>query len=297
MRQIEYSIWGDSSELANQISARRRVQRPRTRTSRSRSRCPTGMRTGTSCRPASRVATRPTSSPWTARSSPTTSRAACSWTSRRTSRATAFDLTALADAGVAHFTTPDGQFGLPRDLNVVGAVLQQGHVRRGRPRLPRRHLDLGHARRGRQAADPGQGRRRPARPVGLLHRDHGHGELLVVAGVAERRRDHLRRPHADPARLRRGGRRHPAPPGPHLHRTRSCPRRTCVVQTRRRVRAGSGGHGVERLVAGARRTSPRASTWASHRCRPDRPARPPASTPRASWWPAPPRSRMRPGSS
>jgi multiple sugar transport system substrate-binding protein len=30
-----------------------------------------------------------------------------------------FDLTALADAGVAHFTTPDGQFGLPRDLNVV----------------------------------------------------------------------------------------------------------------------------------------------------------------------------------
>ena len=30
-----------------------------------------------------------------------------------------FDLTALADAGVAHFTTPDGQYGLPRDLNVV----------------------------------------------------------------------------------------------------------------------------------------------------------------------------------
>jgi multiple sugar transport system substrate-binding protein len=31
-----------------------------------------------------------------------------------------FDLTALADAGVAHFTTPEGgQFGLPRDLNVV----------------------------------------------------------------------------------------------------------------------------------------------------------------------------------
>ena len=31
-----------------------------------------------------------------------------------------FDLTALADAGVAHFTTADGgQYGLPRDLNVV----------------------------------------------------------------------------------------------------------------------------------------------------------------------------------
>jgi multiple sugar transport system substrate-binding protein len=31
-----------------------------------------------------------------------------------------FDVTALADAGVAHFTTPEGgQYGLPRDLNVV----------------------------------------------------------------------------------------------------------------------------------------------------------------------------------
>jgi len=31
-----------------------------------------------------------------------------------------FDVSALADAGVAHFTTPDGgQYGLPRDLNVV----------------------------------------------------------------------------------------------------------------------------------------------------------------------------------
>lgn len=30
-----------------------------------------------------------------------------------------FDLTALADAGVQHFTTADGQYGLPRDLNVV----------------------------------------------------------------------------------------------------------------------------------------------------------------------------------
>jgi multiple sugar transport system substrate-binding protein len=32
-----------------------------------------------------------------------------------------FDVTTLADAGVAHFTSPDGgQYGLPRDLNVVG---------------------------------------------------------------------------------------------------------------------------------------------------------------------------------
>jgi ABC-type sugar transport system, periplasmic component len=30
-----------------------------------------------------------------------------------------YDLTQLADQAVADFTTPDGQFGLPRDLNVV----------------------------------------------------------------------------------------------------------------------------------------------------------------------------------
>ena len=51
-------------------------------------------------------------------------------------------------------------FGLPRDLNVDRALLQQGHVRRGRHRLSGRHLDLGQARRGRQAADQGHQRRR-----------------------------------------------------------------------------------------------------------------------------------------
>ena len=51
-------------------------------------------------------------------------------------------------------------------------LLQQGHVRRGRDPVPRRHLGLGQAPRGRQAADQArrQRRRRP-RPVGLLHRD------------------------------------------------------------------------------------------------------------------------------
>ncbi len=56
----------------------------------------------------------------------------------------------------------DGQFGLPRDLNVDRPLLQQEDVRRGRDPLPGRHLGLGQARRRRQAADD-QGRR-TARP-------------------------------------------------------------------------------------------------------------------------------------
>ena len=77
------------------------------------------------------------------------------------------------------------------------ALLQQGDVRRGRHPLPRRHLGLGQAHRGRQAADPRHERRRQDRPVGPLHRDDRHGELLAVAGLAERRRL-LRAPTARP---------------------------------------------------------------------------------------------------
>ena len=68
------------------------------------------------------------------------------------------------------------------------ALLQQGDVRRGRDPLPRRHVGLGQARRGREAVDQGRRRRRQGRPVGPLHRDLRHGELLAVAGLAERRR-------------------------------------------------------------------------------------------------------------
>ncbi len=94
------------------------------------------------------------------------------------------------------------------------ALLQQGHVRRGRHRVSGRHLGLGEARRHREAAD--QDRRRQDHPVGLLHRDHRHGELLVGAGVAERRRHHGAGQQDDRARHRPGRGRHPVPAGPHL---------------------------------------------------------------------------------
>ena len=65
---------------------------------------------------------------------------------------------------------------------VDGPVLQQDPLRRGRHRLPRRHLDLGQGRRGRAPADQeerqqghpvGPGHRRPRRLVG--HPDAGLG--------------------------------------------------------------------------------------------------------------------------
>ena len=91
-----------------------------------------------------------------------------------------YDLSQLDDNAVRDFTTADGAvFGLPRDLNVDRALLQQGHVRRGRDPVSGRHLGLGQADRGRQAADHGHRRRRHDRPVGPLHRDDRHGERLV----------------------------------------------------------------------------------------------------------------------
>ena len=93
-------------------------------------------------------------------------------------------------------------------------VLQQDDVRRGRPPLPGRHLGLEQARRGRDEAD--QDVRRQDLAVGLLHRDDGHGELLVVARLAGRRRHPQPRQEDRGHRHRPGGGRHPVPPGPHL---------------------------------------------------------------------------------
>ncbi len=112
-----------------------------------------------------------------------------------------YDLTQLADQAVADFTTPTGQYGLPRDLNVVALYYNKKMFDAAAHRLPRRDVGLGEAGRGRQAADdPRRGRQ--GHPVGLLHRVDRHGELLVVARLAERRRHHLGRPEDQPDRQR-----------------------------------------------------------------------------------------------
>ena len=71
--------------------------------------------------------------------------------------------TQLADQAVADFTHADGgQFGLPRDLNVIALYYNKKMFDAAGIPYPGRHLGLGEARRGRQAADP---------------KDHGDGKV------------------------------------------------------------------------------------------------------------------------
>ena len=116
-------------------------------------------------------------------------------------------------------------------------LLQQGHVRRRRRRLPGRHLGLGQARRGRQAAHQGRRRRRHRRPVGLLHRDDRHGELWsslvwqTGGDIMTDGQDEVAARHA------RGRRRDPVPPGPDLEGEGHA-RAGALRRDRRRLRAG-----------------------------------------------------------
>ena len=136
--------------------ARRRVPRRQPGHHGQRRRRPTGTPTGTSSRPGSPAAPRPTCSRWTARCSPTTSRATCCSTSSRSStgrlrpdparRPGRRRLHDRRRRPVRPAARPQ------RDR----PLLQQGHVRRGRHPVSRRHLGLGQARRGRQAADHGR---------------------------------------------------------------------------------------------------------------------------------------------
>ena len=210
--------------------------------------CPTGTPTGTSSRPASPAATRPTSSRWTARSSPTTRPRDVLLDLKPFIDRDGYDLGQLADQAVADFTTPDGQFGLPRDLNVIALYYNKTMFDAAEHPVPGRHVGLGEARRGRQEADA-QGRRRQDRASGAsTPRPRDMENYWSVARLAERRRHHLGRPQDEPRRQRPGGRRHPVPPGPDLE-GQGHARRGDHRRARRRVRAGPGGDGGERLVA------------------------------------------------
>ena len=101
-----------------------------------------------------------------------------------------YDLGQLADQAVADFTTPDGQFGLPRDLNVVALYYNKAMFDAAGIPYPDDTWDWA------KLADVAkkltlEGRQRQDDPVGLLHRVDRHGELLVRARLAERRRHHL----------------------------------------------------------------------------------------------------------
>ncbi len=112
-----------------------------------------------------------------------------------------YDLTQLADQGVADFTTAGGQFGLPRDLNVIALYYNKAMFDAAGIPYPDDTWDWAKlVEVGKQLTKDDQ-RRRHHRPVGLLHRDDRHGELLALRGLAERRR----RPRARTASRRSSG--------------------------------------------------------------------------------------------
>ena len=176
-----------------------------------------------------------------------------------------YDLTQLADLAVADFTTPEGQFGLPRDLNVIALFYNKKLFDAAGVAYPDESWDwaklveVGKQLTVKDASGQGQ-------PVGLLHRELGHGELLVVAGLAERRGHHLGRPQDEPRRQRPGHRRHPVPAGPDVEGPHHAGPGHLADRQRRRLRAGQGGHGGQRLLAGRDAPQRRASTSGSRRC-------------------------------
>ena len=177
-----------------------------------------------------------------------------------------------------------------------GPVLQQGDVRCGRAAVPGRHVGLGQARRSRQAADPGHRRRRDHGSVGPLHGDHGHGERLAVLRLAERRRHHGRGRQDHRRRQPAGRWRDPVPAGPDLQ-AQDPAGAGPLRRGWRCLRAGSRGHGDQRVLAGRRRTPRPASTSGSPRCRPARPAGSPRSTRPGPWSTSSPSRRTPPGRS
>ena len=235
---------------------------------------------------ASPAATRPTCSRWTARSSPTTSRATCSWTSQPFIERDGFDLDRARRRG-------------RRPLHDARRrpVRPAARPQRRRRSTTTRPCSTRPASRTRTTPGPGTSSSRSGKQLTLDADGDGQPEqwgfytettdmenywssLVWQNGgdiVSEDRTQTA-------ARLRRGRRwlqflqdliyTHKIMPTPDCSRS-------SVTRSSRAWRPWS------RTARGwCRRTSPPASTWASRRCRPVRPARPPASTPRASSSPA-----------
>ena len=164
-----------------------------------------------------------------------------------------YDLTQLADQGVADFTTEGGQYGLPRDLNVIALYYNKAKFDEAGVAVPRRHVGLGEARRRREAADQGHRRRRHHGPVGLLHRDHATWRTTGCPRSGRTAATSSPRRQVHGARHGRGRGRHPVHPGPDLEgQGHGRPGR--VRRDRRRVRAGRGRHGRPTARGSCRRS-------------------------------------------
>ena len=158
-----------------------------------------------------------------------------------------YDLGQLADQAVADFTTPDGQFGLPRDLNVVALYYNKAMFDAAGIPYPddtwdwAKLTDVAKQLTLRDASGK-------TTQWGFYTESTDMENFWSEARLAERRRHHLGRPQDEPRRERPGGGRDPVPAGPDLE-GQGHARRGHHRRARRRLRAGPGGDGVERLVA------------------------------------------------
>ena len=206
-----------------------------------------------------------------------------------------YDLGQLADQAVADFTTPDGQFGLPRDLNVVALYYNKKMFDAAGHPVPRRHLGLGQARGGRQEADP-QGQQRQGRASGAstprrrTWRTTGPSSCGRTAATSSR--PTTRRALSPATRL---------PAASSSSRTSSGRTRSCRTQRSPTCSATRSNRVRPRWRPTARgswpRTWPPGSTSGSRRCRRDRPARRRPSTPPGPWSSRARRVRTLPGRS
>ena len=194
-----------------------------------------------------------------------------------------FDLTALADAGVAHFTTPEGQFGLPRDLNVVALYYNKAMFDAAGLAYPDdtwtwdKLLEV-----GKQLTLDTNGDGQTDQwgfYTETTDMENYWSSLVWQNGGDIVSADHTQT-------LLGSTRRWVASSG---SRTSSTPTRSCHPGPVRPDRATPSSRARRRWRPTApglcRRTWPRASTWASHRCRRAPPRMPRASIPRASWSP------------
>ena len=154
-------------------------------------------------------------------------------------------------------------------------LLQQDDVRRGRPRLPGRHAGTGRSSsrsassspRTRTATAPStSGASTPRRPTWRTTGARSSGRTAATSSTPDKTATRPR--HA------RGGRRDPVPPGPDLE-GEDHGRPGALRRDRRRLRAGQGRDGVQRLLARPdpyRGLGELGSPSGSRRCRRARPA-------------------------
>ena len=126
-----------------------------------------------------------------------------------------FDTGQLVDLAVQDFTAPDGHlYGLPRDLNTIALFYNKTMFDTAGIPYPDATWDWAKLREvAKQLTLTAGGK---TTQWGFYHRDVGHGERLVVARLAGRRRHPQPRQEDRRHRHGRGRGRHPVPPGPHL---------------------------------------------------------------------------------